>query len=386
MNPEETPKKNGMRAIWIASAIFFILGLGFSIYWFAYKRYYPSTDDAYVNGNMILITPQVSGIVTSILADNTQFVEEGQPLVEIDRHDYEIAFEGARAELADTVRKVAQLFLRVEELQARLEEREADLLRAELDYDHRKALVEDRSVSLEDFEHSETTFLAMSAARVEAEKALLQAKVEVENTTLETHPKVMLAKSRFKRAFLDLHRCLVLAPSSGIITQRKAQVGEKVGATDPLMALVPLDQIWVDANYRELNLKYLRIGQKVTLFADMYGRSLTYDGRIVGLNPGTGSIFSVLPPQNATGNWIKIVQRVPVKISLDPEQIKAHPLVLGLTVTVKTNTHDRSGKQLPDESLIEPIYKTRVYEKELQGVEDLIEQIIAENGPRCGQN
>ncbi len=364
---------------WSAGIFFLLCGVIWFAYWLIWGQFSESTDDAYVNGNLIQVTPQEWGIITTILVDNAQLVEAGQPIVEIDRHDYEIALEGARADLGNAVRQVTQFFLKVEELQAKKESSKADLVRATLDYEHRKALVSDASVSLEDFEHSETTLASAWAVYIETDKALAGAIAQVENTTVPTHPLVEQAKSSLRKAFLSLHRCTVLAPARGIISQRRAQVGQWVNANDPLMALVPLDQIWVDANFREVSLKNLRIGQPMELYADMYGRSVKFHGKVVGLNAGTGSVFSILPPQNATGNWIKIIQRVPVKIGLELKEIEKHPLVLGLSTTVSVDTHDRSGLRLPQAAPTEPIYCTDVYQDELKGADEMIDQIIADN-------
>jgi len=377
--PEAEPPKRTWNLYLIALLSFLFIGLLLLICWLLFWQFRESTDDSYVAGNMILITPQESGIITTILTDNTQLVVEGQPLVELDRHDYEIALDRSKADLASKVRTVEQLFLKVNELEAKKEGAEASLVQASLDYDHRAALVADKSVSLEDFEHSVTTLAASLAFLKEVEKQLESARAEVQGTTLATHPLIEFSKAELRQSFLALHRCQVLAPTRGIITQRRAQVGQWVTAHDPLMALVPIDEIWVDANFREVSLKHLRIGQKVTLIADMYGSDVQYHGRLVGLNPGSGSVFSILPPQNATGNWIKIVQRIPVKISLDPDELLQHPLVLGLSMTVYVDTHDRSGRQLPNTLPSQPIYSSNIYRDELAGVEPLIEQIILEN-------
>ncbi len=366
---------------WIATAVFVFCGAAWGAYWLIWGQYSESTNDAYVNGNMIMVTPQEEGIVTTILVDNTQLVEAGQVILEIDPHDYEIAYQKTEADLAATVRLVAQMFIKVEELQAKKMAAEAELLRARLDYDHRQALVSDQSVSLEDFEHSQTTLMAAEATVVEVEKELEGVLAEVENTTVADHPQVEQAKAALRRAFLALHRCKVRAPTKGIITQRKAQVGQWVRAFDPLMALVPIDQIWVDANFREVGLKNLRIGQPVELISDMYGSEVKFHGEVVGLNPGTGSVFSILPPQNATGNWIKIVQRVPVKIQMNSLELNLHPLVLGLSMTVYVDTHQRQGLRLPQTTSEIPLYFSDVYTDELVGVEGVIEAIIKKNSP-----
>lgn len=378
----EIDNSNGKKQkkwIWIATAIFLVLGIGFLIYWWIWGQYSETTNDTYVNGNMVEITPQVAGIVTKIYIDNTELVEEGKPLLELDPHDYEIEFEKAKAHLANVVREVAQLFLKVEELHATKQVRMAELIRTFLDYQHREALVGDGSVSVEDYEHSRTAFMGAYAAVTAIEKQHEQAVVEISGRTIATHPKVEQAKAELKKAYLFLHRCTVLAPTRGIITQRKAQVGQWVKENDPLMALIPLDQIWVDANFREVSLKNFRIGQPVEMFSDMYGRRLKFHGKLVGLNPATGSILSILPPQNATGNWIKIVQRVPVKISLDPQEILHHPLVMGLSITATVDTHQREGAQLPSILPCKVLYATPSYDEELKGVTALIEEIIQNN-------
>jgi membrane fusion protein, multidrug efflux system len=377
--PPSKPKSRHRFITWMLILFFILCGVIYLVYWLFWGQFSESTNDAYVNGNMIMITPQVDGIVTMILADNTQLVEAGHPLVEIDPHDYEIAFGKAKAELAESVREVVQMFIKVDELEAKLEVNMATLIRTSLDYQHRLELVDDGSVSLEDFEHSETALSASFAALVEVEKELKGARSQVVNTTVATHPKVEQAKAFVRKAFLSLHRCCVCAPTGGIVTQRRAQVGQWVNADDPLMALVPIEEMWVDANFREVSLKHLRIGQPVEIISDMYGRGMKFHGNVVGLNPGTGSVFSVLPPQNATGNWIKIIQRVPVKISLNIDELKRHPLVLGLSMTTYVNTHDRTGLQLPLQIPLKPIYASPIYSDELQGVEEIIEQIINAN-------
>lgn len=366
--------------IWIGAILFFLLlGVGWLAYWALFGQFRETTDDAYVNGNMIIIKPFEEGIVVRVLTDNAKRVEKGQPLVELNRHDFEIALQKAKADLADTVRVVVQMFLKAEELRAKIQVFEARAIRAKLDYDHRKELVTDGSVSLEDFQHSETDLTAAVAAVEETEKEWAEVVAQIQNTTPFTHPKVEMAKAQLRKAYLALHRTTVLAPVSGIITQRQAQVGQWVSASDPLMALVPLEEIWVDANFREVELKNLRIGQPVELFADMYGHNTLFHGRVAGLNPGTGSVFSILPPQNATGNWIKIIQRVPVKINLNAEELREHPLVLGLSMTVHVNTHNRSGQRLPEASRDCPIYQTDVYVDELCGVDEMIDEIITQN-------
>jgi membrane fusion protein (multidrug efflux system) len=376
--------KSPKKAYWIVTLILIVCALAYVIYWLIWGQFSETTDDSYVNGNMIMITPQEKGIITTILVDNTQLVEAGQPLVQLDPHDYEIAFEGAKADLASAVRAVAQMFFKVEQLEAKKESVEAFLLRTRLDFEHRQALVGDQSVSIEDFEHSETMYASAIAGVREVAKELEGAWAEIENTTIATHPKVEQAKAALRNSFLALHRCKVLAPTRGIVTLRRAQVGQWVNASDPLMSLVPIDEMWVDANFREVSLKNFRIGQPVEIKSDMYGHDVKFHGKVVGLNPGTGSVFSILPPQNATGNWIKIVQRIPVKISLDQDELSCYPLLLGLSMTATVDTHNRDGRRLPHASRVKPVYVSDVYADELVGVEEIIDQIIIDNRPVYG--
>ena len=362
-----------------ALGLFLLIGLSYGIYWVLWGRFYEKTDDAYVNGNMITLTPQVDGIITSIWADNAQKVKEGQLIVQLDPHDYQIAFEQKKAQLGESVRFVARLFTKVQELEAALEVKKAALVRANLDFMHRKVLVEDASVSKEDFEHSETSLYGAFASVLETEKELEAAYQEVQGTDLLTHPLVLLSKEGVKQAYLNLHRCNILSPAEGIVTLRKAEVGTKVSAMSPLLSIVPLDQIWVDANFREVQLKDFRIGQPVVLTSDMYGRGVKFHGKLIGMNPGTGSVFSILPPQNATGNWIKIIQRIPVKISLSLKECREHPLLLGLSMYATVDIHDKMGKQLPAAIPEKPIYATNIYENELEGIDAVIEEIIIQN-------
>lgn len=384
LTPEEKQKRDVLskkrkKGMYIGATFFALLGIAFLLWWLIWGQFAESTDDAYVNGNNVTVMPQIQGIVTQVFTDNAQFVNQGQPLFTLDPHDSEIALEQAKATLGQTVRDVVQLFANVYQLEAMIEVRKADLLRASLDYEHRKNLVSSGGVSREDFEHSETTLYAAFASLKQVKADLIAAKAEVEGTTIYTHPRVESAKTKVKDAFLSLHRCVIYAPATGIIAQRSAQVGQSVTPSTPMLSIVPLDQMWVDANYREVQLKNLRIGQKVKITVDMYGDDLIFHGSILGLNPGTGSVFSVLPPQNATGNWIKIVQRIPVRISLDPEEVKKHPLFLGLSVETHTDTHDRSGPRLPQACEEKPLYATTVFENELEGVDNLIADIIEQN-------
>lgn len=376
-----TSKKRNRILLWV-SVGFILTGIAVFLYWLTILRFEKFTNDAYVSGNMIDLIPQVPGIVTSINVDNTDLVEEGQVLIELDRTDYQIAYEISQNELGDTVRSVVQLFLRVEELEAELEQKDAELFKAEKDYQNRVNLVGIGGVSREEFEHVEADFVGAQAARKSTDLLLQSAYAEVQNTTVKTHPLVKKAADGLKDAYVNLQRCSILAPSSGYVAMRSTQLGEYVELSKPLMTIIPLNELWVDANYKEVQLSKVRIGQSVRLISDIYGSGVAFHGKIVGINPGTGSVFSALPPQNATGNWIKIVQRVPVRVSLDPNQLKKYPLWLGLSMNVTVDIHDYSGPMLAEATRIKSIYQTKIYSQQEEGVMKIIDKIILENAGR----
>ncbi|MBF5059659.1 Multidrug export protein EmrA [Candidatus Neptunochlamydia vexilliferae] len=370
----------GRKILFYVTMSFLLIGVAIFLYWLLVLRFEEYTDDAYVGGNMVEITPQVAGIVTAINVDNTDYVEEGQVLIRLDRTDQKLAFEASKNDLADTVRSVVQMFIRVQELEAELEQKDADLYKAKKDYENRVNLVDVGGVSREEFEHVEADFVAAQASRRETYHSLQAAYAEVQNTTVSTHPLVLGAADRVKESYVNLKRCNILAPVTGYVAQRKVQLGEWVNLAEPLMAVIPLDELWVDANFKETKLANMRIGQSVKLTADMYGVSVIFHGKVIGMNPGTGSVFSALPPQNATGNWIKIVQRVPVRVSLDPQQLQKFPLWLGLSMEVTVDIHDTSGERLAEIPRTMPLYKTAIYKRQEKGAKRIIQKIIQENG------
>ncbi|MES2122037.1 MAG: efflux RND transporter periplasmic adaptor subunit [Chlamydiota bacterium] len=247
------------------------------------------------------------------------------------------------------------------------------------DYEHRKQLIDEGGVSLEDLEHAAAALQASYGELVATEHQFIGAAALVENTTLASHPIVASAQNNLRDAYVFLQRCTIEAPVEGVVAQRSVQVGEHVSPGDPLMAIVPLDQMWIDANYKEVQLSKVRVGQPAEVVSDIYGSSVTYHGTVVGIAGGTGSVFSVLPPQNATGNWIKIVQRLPVRINLDPEQIKQFPLRLGLSVETNIDIHDTQKPMFPAIASPVAIYSTDVFAKQELGAEELIEKVMVEN-------
>ncbi len=327
----------------LLTILLFIISLIWGVYWTVVARYYETTDDAYVNGNIIPITSQVAGTIVAIKADDTQFVKAGQLLVELDFIDSAIAYEQAEANLAQTLRSTQQLFINDRGLNAGVIDREVSLNKARNDVARRNEAIGLGAISKEDQMHAQDSLKSASAALTQAQSALSANRVLIANFTLQHHPDVLVAAAQLRRAWIDYKRNKINAPIAGEIAKRSAQIGQHIAPGTQLMALVPLNQIWVNANFKEKQLLNMRIGQTVTLTADMYGPSVEYRGEIIGFSAGTGSAFALLPPQNATGNWIKVVQRLPVRIALDPAELKAHPLRIGLSMDVTVNTHDRHG-------------------------------------------
>jgi len=356
-----------------------LLAIAATIVWIFIWQYEESTDDAYVHGNQVVITPQISGFITSLSVEDTELVEKNRVLVTLDKTDATLNLLRAESELAVAVRNVVGLFQRVGEFKAAKEMRKSEMIKAAQDYTHRKNLVQQGAVSKEDFEHSESFLVSAIAGVLFAEHQLKAAFAEVANTTVATHPMVDKAKEVYRRAWVDLKRCEVRAPVHGMVARKKAQVGESVSPNDPLLELIPLDQIWVEANFKEVDLQHIRLGQLAKVKADLWGDSFAYTGKVIGISAATGSVLSVLPPQNATGNWIKIVQRLPVRIALNPEEIEKHPLRLGVSMKVRIDTHDRSGKLIPSPPPDAPLFQTDVYNQQLEGAHAKIDEIIRVN-------
>jgi membrane fusion protein (multidrug efflux system) len=340
--PARATSKRRLRLIALGLAASFGAAV-YGGYWFLFARHHQSTDDAYVNGDLVQITSEVPGTVMALEADDTQGVERGQTLLTLDPADAQVAMSDAEARLARAVREVRTLFATAEELRARIADREIELQRAEDDYRRRSNLLKDGAVSSEELSHTKDTIAQMRANLSEAREQLNATTVQIDGTTVDTHPLVLTAEAAVRDAALALRRTRIFAPVAGVVARRSVQVGQRVAPGTALMAVVPLDDVWVDANFKEVQLKDMRVGQPVEVRADVYGGSVTYHGTLVGLSAGSGSAFALLPAQNASGNWIKIVQRVPVRIALDPEQLKAHPLRVGLSTTVTVDVRDTSG-------------------------------------------
>jgi membrane fusion protein (multidrug efflux system) len=374
----QTPA-NGKRKRLMAllAGVILIAAIAYGFYYFLVARFHEETDDAYVNGNVVQITPQVTGTVIAVNADDTQTVKAGDPLVVLDGADARVTLEQAEANLAQTVRQVRGLFVNNDQYQAQIAQRQADLSRAQDDLRRRVAVAQTGAVSQEEISHARDAVKAAQASLDAAEQQLASNRALTSNTTIATHPNVLAAAAKVRDAYLNHARNTLPAPVTGYVAKRSVQVGQRVSPGTPLMAIVPLEAVWVDANFKEVQLKHMRIGQPVELTADVYGSSVVYHGKVVGFSAGTGSAFSLLPAQNATGNWIKVVQRLPVRIELDPKDLNAHPLRIGLSMQVDVDIKNDNGSQLGNAQ--NTVYQTNVFDKYGADADAEIARIIAQN-------
>jgi len=358
-----------------------VIGLGYGIYWQTVLRLRESTDDAYVNGNVVQITPQIAGTVVGINADDTQYVTAGQTLVRLDPADAKVALEQAEANLALTVRAVRGMFATTAQLNAAQGIRRTDLDTAEKDLARRERLAGSGAISGEELQHARDAVSAAKSALLASQQQFVADRVRIDGTQVADHPQVQAAASAVHAAFLTLARTQLPAPVAGYVAHRNVQLGQRVGPGTVLMAVVPLNQVWVDANFKELQIGNIRVGQPATLVADLYGGSVEYRGTVVGFSAGTGASFALLPAQNATGNWIKVVQRLPVRIVLDPKDLEAHPLQVGLSMRVRVSTVDRNGARLPQSAANAPAYATSVFDDADRQANARVQAIIVANLP-----
>lgn len=350
---------------------------GWAAWWQLSGRFYQSTENAYVAGNLVEVTPQVAGTVIAIGADDMQRIEAGQMLVRLDRADAEVTLAQAEAGLARAVREARTLYASNLALEANVRVREAELQRAEEFLARREPLARQGVGSREEMETAQTAAAAARAALAAARENLATNRVFTDKVRLEEQPTVLLAAARVREAWLALQRTEIPAPVAGIVARRSVQVGQRVAPGARLMAVVPLGGVWVDANFKEAQLRDMRVGQPARVTADLYGSKVEYRGRVSGLAAGTGGAFALLPPQNATGNWIKVVQRVPVRIDLDAEQLRAHPLRVGLSMNVEVETRDTSGTQLAALAGGAPAFATQALTVPVAEAEARVRAIIA---------
>ena len=363
-------------------AIVVLLLAAFALWYFAFGRWFEETDDAYVQGNQVQITPQLAGTVVAIAADDGMRVEQGQLLVQLDPADTKVALQQAEANLARTVRQERGMYRSVEGAQAELNARQVSLKRARDDFARRKDLAATGAISNEELAHARDELAAAEAAVASSRETFERSRALVDDTVVATQPDVQAAAAQLRQAWLNNARAGIVAPVAGFVARRTVQVGQRVLPGNPLMAVVPAEQMWVDANFKETQLRHMRLGQEVELRSDLYGNDVKYKGRIASLGLGTGSAFSLLPAQNASGNWIKIVQRVPVRIAIDEKQLAEHPLRIGLSMKAEVSLRDQKGEVLPSQPAKGAVFDTDVYAKQLHDADAAISRIIHDNLPR----
>ncbi|MDD2882712.1 MAG: HlyD family efflux transporter periplasmic adaptor subunit [Rhodoferax sp.] len=388
------PKRK--QGLTILVAVVVLAGLGWTAYEYLVASHFENTDNAYVQGDVIQITPQISGTVLGILANDTDFVKAGQTLVQLDPADSKVALDQAQAALAQAVRQARTLYANNGTLTAQIALRDADITRARVDVERtsddlkrRQSLSGNGAVSQEELKHAQQQFNSAQSTLAAAQAGVLAAREQLnsnqaltEGTQVEQQPSVQLAGARLREAFLATQRAALMAPVDGYVAKRTVQLGQRVAAGTPLMSVIALNKVWVEANFKEVQLRNIRIGQPVTLVADQYGKKVSYSGTVSGLGAGTGAAFSLLPAQNATGNWIKVVQRVPVRIALDAKQLAAHPLRVGLSMTVEVDVSKTDGLALADVPRVAVVPPVALPTDD--AAQQLVQRVIAANLGQSG--
>ncbi|WP_394663631.1 efflux RND transporter periplasmic adaptor subunit [uncultured Sphingomonas sp.] len=361
----------------ILAIVVVVAAIVWAVFHFLLAKPEEETDDAYVAGDVVAITARDPGTVLAIHADNTQTVKAGAPLLDLDPATADVGLASAAAELARAVRATRADFTKVNQSGAAIVQAQAELTRTRADYARRQGAAAEGAVSGEELSHAADAVKVATANLALARAQAAQARTAVQGTDVNTNPAVLAAIAAYRRAAIMRSHMHITAPIDGVIAQRTVQVGQQVAAGTPLMAVVPLDRLWVDANFRETQLRDLRIGQPATITADMYGGKIVYHGKVIGLGAGSGNAFALLPPQNASGNWIKIVQRVPVRIGLNANELRQNPLRVGLSATVTVDTADQNGPRIGTAAT--QAYQTRATDGNDPAIEARIAQIIAAN-------
>ncbi|GLQ86960.1 HlyD family secretion protein [Dyella flagellata] len=366
------------RALLIVAAIFLLAALTWFLLWYFVFSTRENTDNAYVGGNQVALSSQVPGTVVAILTDDTQHVTAGQVLLKLDATDADVRLRQTSSSLAQAVRQVRQQNDSVNEADATVAAREVDLRKAEADLKRHLPLVSAQAESPETVQHMRDS-VAQAQAALNAAKAQAQsARAAVEGTDIANNPAVMQARANFRAAWIAAQRNTIVAPVSGYVAQRSVQLGASIAPGQQLMTIVPLHDLWIDANFKENQLRHVRIGQPVKITTDLYGGGVEYHGKVIGLGAGTGSVFSLLPAQNATGNWIKVVQRVPVRIALNNDELDTHPLRVGLSTDVTVDISNDHGPALAS-APAQPPAQTSVYDQVAAQADAQAEKIIRAN-------
>ena len=375
-NNKSQQRKKGLS---IFILLLLLIAIGSAVYWFFFIKGFEETEDAYVSGNQVMVSAQVAGNISKINVDNMDPVQTGDVLLELDDTNAKLSFEQAKSNLANAVRQVSQLNYTVKQLKSAVRANEITLAQAQGNLNRRVQLVKDGAIDKESFQHAKEAVELAKANLTTSQNQLSANQALLLDGPLSEQPQIQSAVSNLKQAWLNLERTKIRSPIKGYVARRNAQVGQAVSVGGALMAVVTTEQMWLDANFKETQLTHMRIGQPVEIHFDLYGKDKTFNGKVVGIEMGTGSAFSLLPTQNATGNWIKVVQRVPVRIQLDPQQLAENPLRIGLSATVKVNVTDSQGETLRDQAPATTLYSTNVLQYDESAVNNLIESIIRDN-------
>ena len=378
---QSTPETNGNRSkiLWIIAAVFLVLGALWWVWWLLVLSVRESTDDAYVDGDKVIISSQVPGTVVAIAAENTQLVNAGQVLVQLDPTDSASQLDRAGSALAQAVRQVRQQAATAAQYGALIQTRQRELARAQVDLERREPLLAEQAIAPEEIRHARDNVELARAALQQALRQSYAAKALVEGADVADNPAVLQARASYVDAWISTRRNAILAPVTGYVAERSVQLGQRIAPGQSLLTVVPLHALWVDANFKEVQLRNLRIGQPATIKSDLYGGDAIFNGRVIGMAAGTGAAFSLLPAQNASGNWIKVVQRVPVRIEIDANDLKKFPLRIGLSTTVKVDTHDHAGSVLAAAPSTRPMADTNVYTRDMAQGAAAADVIIASN-------
>jgi membrane fusion protein, multidrug efflux system len=376
------PAGNRRRILLTIMAVLLVLGAGWVALDVLVLSQREKTDDSYVVGNQIRISSQLAGTVVEVFARNTSRVEAGQVLLKLDDADARQALEHAAANLAQIVRQVRQQTAQSSQYDAQIAVRELELTHAEQDLAQREPLLAEQAVAGEEVRHARNAVAVARAALKQSQQQAAAAHALVDNVSIEKNPAVLAAAAAYKDAWLQTQRTTIVAPAGGFIAQRSVQLGQRINPGEPLMTIIPLQDVWLEANFKEKQLRNLRIGQPVRIVTDLYGSDMEFHGRVIGLSAGTGAAFSLLPPQNASGNWIKVTQRVPVKIALQADELKSHPLRVGLSSTTTVDTHDRSGVVLAADPVSDVHESTASYTQDSAAADQAALKIIRSNAGR----
>ncbi|ODC04085.1 hemolysin D [Terasakiispira papahanaumokuakeensis] len=376
--PSSQPRKRKHWLLGLVLMTLIILGSGYAYHEF-YGQYYESTEDAYVQGNLVSIAPRVNGTVTQVYAESGDYVKQGQPLVTLDPSETRIALDRAEANLGNVIRQTRGLYNDVDNYQAQVQVKEVNYQQAQADYERRRKLAEKGAIAEEEVTHYRDALNAARNELMSTRQALKAKRALTDHVDIAQHPAIKEAIAQLQNAYLNNQYTQIKAPVSGYVAKRSVQLGQQVSTGSDLMVVVPLHQVWIDANFKESQLTQMRIGQPVDITTDLYGDDVHFEGHISSLGIGTGSAFALLPPQNATGNWIKIVQRLPVRIELNTDKLEKYPLRIGLSSTVTVHMA-QEGLLLPEQATTTARLTTDIYQNQLQDAHALVAHILSANG------